>query len=218
MASTITPTQVRYNDPYQQTIFDFNTVDSKVYLSRESNKLLNVLGTNLVLKGCAASSPSIVIPSTVRTTINTGAVIQDETLIELLSTSTVDIDCSALVDTPTGGAHLVVFLGYTYLETAEANLASVDMFYVLFDGTVVDPLGRYTSAKYKVVLDVIDFSKVGTNVVSATTNASPTINIGGTTMYKRGLDPANMTMSSLISDAASGDVDYLMKRDYLLMQ
>ena len=59
MASTVTPTQTRYNDPYQQTIFDFNTPDSKVYISRESNKLLNAIGNNFVLKGMEMSTPQV---------------------------------------------------------------------------------------------------------------------------------------------------------------
>ena len=51
MASTIQPTQSRYNTPYDQTIFDFNTIDSKVYLARETNKILNIVGNDIVING-----------------------------------------------------------------------------------------------------------------------------------------------------------------------
>jgi len=69
MASTITPIQIRYNTPYDQQLFDFNTVDSKVYSSRETNKILNLIGSDVVIKGMTMSDPVIIGASTVRVTL-----------------------------------------------------------------------------------------------------------------------------------------------------
>lgn len=219
MASTITPTQTRVNDPYQQTIFQYNTADSKIYLSRESNKLLNVIGTDMVLKGMAMLAPSIIGLSTIRTNIDIGWAIQDSTLIQFTDSNNVDIDVSSLDDTPVGGAHLGVFLKYQYLQTIEANLASVDIFHIQYDGTVTNPSARFSSNSCRILLGVIDFTKSGTTVVSATINTNlSTLNVEGSIMYQRGANIDNMNLANIFSLAFKDDREYLLKRDFLLME
>jgi len=141
MSYTATPTQVRYNDPYDQTIFEFN--DGRMYLSKNANKLFNVIGNDVVIKGMEMSAPAIIGLDTVQTSIAAGWAICDETLIQFSEESIVDIDCSSLIDTTAGGAHLCVFLNYENIQTIEANLASVDLFHVEASGVVNDPLGRF---------------------------------------------------------------------------
>jgi len=219
MASTITPTQTRVNDPYQQTIFQYNTADSKIYLSRESNKLLNVIGTDMVLKGMTMLAPSIIGLSTIRTNIDIGWAIQDSTLIQFTDSNNVDIDVSSLDDTPVGGAHLGVFLKYQYLQTIESNLASVDIFHIQFDGTVTNPLSRFSSNSCRILLGVIDFTKSGTTVISATINTNlSTLNVEGSIMYQRGANIDNMNLANIFSLAFKDDREYLLKRDFLLME
>ncbi len=218
MASTITPTQTRINDPYDQSIFEFNTVDSKVYLSRESNKLLNIVGNEIVIKGMNMSDPTIVSSSTVRTTISSGWAIQDETLLNFTNTVTVDLDCAALVDTTTDGAHLGVFVNFEYLHTIEANLASVDMFHILSSGVVTDPDGRFSSNSHRILLGAINFTKSGSNVIAVSRYEPPTLLVSGVTKYVRGADPNNLNLPSLFEIAFREYREYLLKRDYLLAQ
>ena len=219
MASTITPTQTRVNDPYQQTLFQYNTADSKIYLSRESNKLLNVIGTDMVLKGMTMLAPSIIGLSTIRTNIDIGWAIQDSTLIQFTDSNNVDIDVSSLDDTPVGGAHLGVFLKYQYLQTIEANLASVDIFHIQYDGTVTNPSVRFSSNSCRILLGVIDFTKSGTTVISATINTNlSTLNVEGSIMYQRGANIDNMNLANIFSLAFKDDREYLLKRDFLLME
>lgn len=219
MASTITPTQTRYNDPYQQTLFDFNTVDSKIYLSRESNKLLNVVGNDIVIKDMIMSDPVVVPNSTVQTTISSGWAIQDNTLLQITdATTTVNIDCAALSDTPVGGSHLAAFLNYEYLHTIEANLLSIDMFHIQSDGTVTDPLYRFDPTRIRILLGIIDFTKSGSNVVSAIKNESTLLLVSGTYMTIRGNKPENIVLPNLFEIAFREHREYLLKRDYLFME
>jgi len=210
MAYTTTPTQTRYNDPYQQAIFESNT-DSKMYLSKESNKLLNVIGNDIVIKGMEMSNPTISPSDTVRTTIAPGWAIQDETLIQFTNTSSLDIDCSSLIDTTTGGAHLCVFLNYENIQTIEANLASVDLFHVEASGVVNDPLGRFKTRSCRILLGIIDFTKNGTSVSAVSKNDSTTLLVAGTTYYVRGMNPNNINIKYLIDVAFKDEREYLLK-------
>ena len=217
MASTITPTQIRINDPYQQTVFQYNTTDSKVYISRESNKILNVIGNDLVLKGLYMSDPVIVPTSTVSVNISAGWAIQDETLLEITDSSTLDIDCAALVDTDTGGAHLGIFINYQYIETVEPNLVSIDLFHIQTDGTVTDPLGRFTAA-CRILLGIINFTKIGPTVVAVSRNDFSSLVINGSIYYVRGLGLDNVVLPNLFETAFKEYREYLLKRDYLLSE
>lgn len=217
MAATVTPTQVRINDPYQEMIFQYNTADSKVYLSRESNKILNVIGNDLVLKGLDMSDPIIVPTSTVNVDISAGWAIEDETLVETTILATVDIDCAALTDTTIGGSHLGVFLNYKYLETVEPNLLSIDIFHIQADGTVTDPLGRF-GAGCRILLGAINFTKTGAAVTAVSRYDSATLLVNGTLFYIRGLNPSTIVLPNLFEIAFREHREYLLKRDYLLAE
>ena len=214
MSYTTTPTQVRYNDPYKQTIFEFS--DGKMYISKDSNKLFNVLGTDIVINGMQMSSPTRVGLDTIRTVIAAGWAIQDETLIQLTAVSIVDIDCSSLIDTTTGGAHLAVFLNYEHIHTAEANLAAVDLFHVESTGVVNDPFGRFDSKSCRILLGIIDFTKSGTTVTAYSTSTLQSLLVSGTTYYLRGLTSDNINIPNLFDIAFKDEREYLLKKDYLL--
>ncbi len=219
MASTITPTQTRVNDPYQQTIFQYNTVDSKVYLSRESNKLLNVIGNDVVLSGMGLSALTIVGSSTIRTMVGVGWAIQDTTLLQFTNSNNVDIDVAALDDTPVGGCHLGVFLRYEYLQTIEASIASIDIFHIQADGTVTNPLARFNTNTCRILLGIIDFTKSGATVISTYINTNlPTLNVSGVVMYQRGVNIDNINLANIFAITFRDDREYLLKRDYLLME
>ena len=218
MAATITPTQTRYNDPYQQTIFQYNTADSKVYLSRESNKLLNVVGNDIVIKDINMSDPVIIVPSTVRVTVNGGWAIQDTTLLQFTNANVVDIDCAALVDTPINGAHLAVFINYEYLQTIEAALASVDIFHIQANGDVTNFSERFSSSSCRILLGIIDFTKSGSIVIAASKNNYQTLNVAGATMTLKGQEDSHLNLPNLFEIAFKEYREYLLKRDFLSME
>lgn len=216
MASTIQPTQTRYNTPYDQTLFDFNTIDSKVYLARESNKILNIVGKDIVIKDMHMTDPVIVGASTVQVTIEPGMAIQDETLLKFTNSSTVDIDCSELDDTTVSGCHLGVFLNYQYLQTLETNDAKVEIYHIAADGTVTNPLGTYNIYNCRILLGVINFTKSGANVTAVERYTFPTLLVSGSTMYIRGEDPSHINLPNLFEIEFKEYSEYFIKRDLLM--
>jgi len=216
MASTIQPTQTRYNTPYDQTLFDFDTIDSKVYLSRETNKILNIVGNDIVIKEMNMTDPVIIGASTVRTSIGIGSAIQDETLLKFSSVSIVDIDCASLDDTTVSGCHLGVFLNYQYLQTMETNTAKVEIYHIAADGTVTNPLGTYNIYNCRILLGVINFTKSGANVTAVERYLSPTLLVSGSTMYIRGEDPSHINLPNLFEIAFREYSEYFIKRNLLV--
>ena len=216
MASTITPTQTRYNTPYDQIIFDYNTADSKLYLAQETNKILNIVGNDVVIKNMHMTDPTVIGASTVRASIGTGLAIQDETLLKFTSIATVDIDCASLDDTTVSGCHLGVFLNYQYLQTMETNTAKVEIYHIAADGTVTNPLGTYNIYNCRILLGVINFTKSGANVTAVERYLSPTLLVSGSTMYIRGEDPSHINLPNLFEIAFREYSEYFIKRDLLV--
>jgi hypothetical protein len=214
MAYTTTPTQLRYNDPYEQTIFEFS--DGKMYLPKNSNRLLNVIGNDIVIKGMEMSAPVIVGLDTIRIAIAAGWAIQDETLIQFTTSTTISIDCSSLIDTIVGEAHLAVFLNYENIHTAEANLAAIDLFHVESSGTINDPFGRFKTRSCRILLGIIDFIKSGTTVTSCSTSKLSTLLVSGQTHYLRGLNSININIPNLFNIVFKNEREYLLKRDFLM--
>ena len=216
MASTITPTQTRYNTPYDQIIFDYNTADSKLYLAQETNKILNIVGNDVVIKNMHMTDPTVIGASTVRASIGTGLAIQDETLLKFTSVSTVDIDCTALDDTPSSGCHLGIFLNYRSLKTLETNSAKIEIYHIASDGTITDPLGTFSNYTHRILLGVINFTKSGANVTAVERYLSPTLLVSGSTMYIRGEDPSHINLPNLFEIAFREYSEYFIKRDLLV--
>jgi hypothetical protein len=218
MASTIQPTQLRYNTPYDQTIFDFNTIDSKVYLARETNKILSIVGNDIVIKNMYMTEPVIIGASTVRASIGTGLAIRDETLLNFTSVSTVDIDCASLDDTTVSGCHLGIFLNYQFLQTMETNNAKVEIYHIAADGTVTNPLGTYNMYTCRILLGVINFTKTGANVTAVSRYSYPTLLVSGSTIYIRGEDPSQINLPNLFEVAFREYYEYFIKKDLLVSQ
>jgi hypothetical protein len=215
MANIVTPTQNRYNDAYSQVIYEFN--NSKFYLDRTANGILNALGQDLVLEGLELLTPTILTSDTVQVIVSAGWAIQDETLIQLSAASTVNIDCSSLVG---DGSFLAVFLKYQHFHTKEANLASIDIFHVDSTETVTDTLDRFDTSSCRILLGIINFTKVDLTVTQAsldTSTISKTIN--GQTYYIRGRNPDNINLDSDLFDISFEDrQEHLIKQDYLLAE
>lgn len=223
MASSITPSQVRYNDPYQNTIFDYNTPDSKVYLSRESNSILKAIGNNLVLNGLTLT-PTF-SGSTVYVNVGKGFAIHDLTLLELTSNiNSVDINVATLADTPIGGCHLAVFTSYQYIQTVEPNLMYLKIFHINSSGIIDAPDGMFNAVSDLILLGVINFTKSGTNVINSSLANIGSMSINGITYYNRGYDPNNMNLSGLITGAIESSTvlqeikSDLLKYDYLMSE
>jgi hypothetical protein len=160
MSNSYTPNQNRYDDPYQQRIYDYNTTDSRLYLSRAANFLLKSIGNNIVLDKLNILAVTQVEDEgviTVSANISAGYVIQDSTLLEL-GEGTLDLDVTSLGDTVHNSAHLVVLVDYKFIETIEPNVARVKLLWVSSTGSVL-PAIDYDPTRCLVLLGVISFDK-----------------------------------------------------------
>ena len=197
MAEYFTPTQERFNDPYQQRIFDYGTVDSRVYLSRATNMILKAIGNNVVLNGFTIGGLSGIGTSIISLTVSTGYAIQDSTLVQSEQIATLTIDVSTLVDTTTGGAHLGVFLDYEYLETVESNPAVIRLYHISSDGMTLTPAG-FDSARCLTLIGLIEFTKVAALVTAVSEITGGSLSINGTLFTVKGLTDSNINLLEML--------------------
>ncbi len=156
MSRVVTPEQLRFNDPYQQRIFQYDTQDSRVYLSRTSNYLLKSIGNDVVIKGFDVEEIKY-INDIIQVTLSPGLLIQDTTLIESLEPVTLELDISTL-DHCTG--HLIIYTNYQYIKSVELNEFRIKLAFISNDGLVISPLtDPWDKNKNRMFLNLYRFSK-----------------------------------------------------------
>lgn len=166
MAQYFRPDQERHIDPYEQRIFDYNTEDSKVYLSRDTNLLLKSIGNNIVLDGLFIVDLVQSVSNIISMTVQPGDVIQDWTYLEFKSTTpiTLDIDVTPYTDTVSDSDHLGVFVDYQFIHTATENPAYIRVYHVSADGEVISP-EPFDEARCMLLLAIIAFDKTDPNFI-----------------------------------------------------
>ncbi len=214
MADQATPIQERYIDPYMQRIFDYDTTDSRVFISRVTNLLLKSVGNNIVLFGLEPINlrPTISDPpsSIISVDITSGLAIQDYVLCDNLSgvgiepNITLTMDVAGLDDTTVGGAYLGIWINYQFLESMESNPFILKMYHVNSDGSGVNPAG-FDPLKNCTLVAILGFTKIGgvvTDVWSLPAVVDyqhwPTLLVGSTTYYLRGWENSNLNTNEII--------------------
>ncbi len=188
--ATITPNlQLRINDPYQQRLFDFNTSDSRLYLSRVSNQLLRTFGNDIVLKNFDILSITSQGPLA-KVSLNAGLAILDYTLIQIDdNVLNLELDVTPYDDT----GYLIVHMNYQFLQTVEENPCRIKFSYVDSTGSVVSPDG-WNWNKDRIILAIIEFTKNASNDITniqEINDVVKSINILGRTYYKKGYNPTD---------------------------
>lgn len=201
MAEYFEPTQSRYNDPYQQLIFDYGTVDSRVYLSRATNMILKAMGNNVICNGFNLAV-SGVGTSIATVTVGTGYAIQDSTLIQSTQVATLTINVSTLSDTTTGGAHLGIFIDYEYLESVVSNPMNIRLYHISSDGMTITPAG-FDTARCLTLVGVVDFTKPVATITAISVNVGETLSVYGSTKYIGGFDITNNINFAKIAASAA---------------
>jgi len=199
--ASITPTsQTSTLDPYQGTLFEFNNVDSRIYMSRAINSLLNVYGTDVVIEGFKVASFSFAA-NALHVTFTNGIAVVDQTLIETpnaIITTAYDTTGLNLVN-----ASISFFIHFRYLQQFAGNQFSIKSIFVDSAGSSL-PVDVYDINTDRVCLAVFDFDATGTVVTQRQSNTydpmqfranSNTLNIDG------GIVPVYPT--SIIADTVS---------------
>lgn len=169
MASQIVPTgQRQHLNPYGGRLFDFDTTDSRVYLTRAINTLYNAVGANCILEGLKITALNFNASNdVVSMTIGSGKAIVDSTLIEFPDSTDLQLDTSGLDDS----GNLVVSLGFSYVPTIYANRAVMKLLHVSQDGTQVLP-GDWFQNYDRIILALFDFDKTAKTVTNQTWNTA----------------------------------------------
>ena len=185
MARFATPTQqTKINDPYTQQLFPFNSTDGNVYLSRQTNFLLQAVGNDVVVSGLEVQSITVTDQTTVEITVGPGLIIQDSTLITIPSSTTVTLDTS-VYDSCFG--KLVLYTDFQYIESVGLNPLSIKLSYVANDGTFIAPLNDpWDWHRNRIYLEIYIFdNSSGSLSIKAQTHPN-FFYIGGRRYYRRG--------------------------------
>ncbi len=161
-------------------VFDFDTTDSRVYLTRSINTLFNAVGANCILEGLNITNLNYDAGSdTVSMTVGAGKAIIDSTLIEFPDSTDLELEVGGLDDT----GNLIVSMGFSYVPTIYANNCVMKLLHVSSDGSQVLP-GDFFKNYDSIILAIFDFDKTANTVTNQTWNTAieyKDIDILGTT-------------------------------------
>lgn len=123
-----------YIDPYNGTLFNYNTHQSRVYLGRSINSLLKVFGDNCIIDGMDIIDVQYE-NDILYCALNPGKIIIDTTLIEISEKIELELN-TAKYDTLAG--YFIVSIGFKYLRDKFENNAKFKLLYVDTHGVCDD--------------------------------------------------------------------------------
>jgi len=203
MSQYYQPQQKQYNTPYNQKILHQNIIDSKVYLSRTSNYLLNAIGNDLVLQGLEIDDIQILNNQTIQITLNIGLLIQDSTLIQLETKSILDINVRPYDQ---NNGYIIIYTEYQYLNIVQENNLNLKIAYITTDGEHINSDTQVWNPNTNRIL-LYRFSFRKTPTLSATNLTDTNFNIFNKLYYNFGTN--NFTnFAERLTDHAVNGPDY----------
>lgn len=195
MSNTITPeSQTRYIDPNQIRIFEYNTQDSKIYLSKNVNYLLNAIGNNIILDGMECHILNF-DNNIVNIKVDPGMIIIDSTLITIPETNLV-LTYENLNDLPYESAsRLIVHLNYQYLKQLYENNLVIKLSYI--NNNLVLPDGWQTN-RDNIIIGIFEYTlDENNNILSVIKSNDTNINFSEKTYYLNGYCPENIHFNKI---------------------
>jgi hypothetical protein len=163
--------------PYSQSLFDMGVQDSRVYLSRQVNNILQVFGSNVKISGLDVTinnNNQLINNKIASFTISPGKCIADTTLHVFPTSTTLELDVSPY--DPSG--YLVIVVSYKYIESLQQNRPIFKLLYVTQDGLDQLP-DAWSPSRDNLVLGVFKFNNQSPYDLNS--HNSGTISIGGNT-------------------------------------
>lgn len=152
--SHLSPNQYRSIDPYITRIKQYDTVDSQIYISESINQLLNMYGTDFVIKGFYPLYTDY-SDNKFEIILCGGIFIQNNVLIHIRENINLILDVSQY-DLENG--YLIIHPNYAYLDTPVDNSVRIMIQYVSKNGKHVLPNG-WTLDRDRLYFDIYEFDK-----------------------------------------------------------
>lgn len=209
--------QNRIIDPYQVRVFEENTINSHVFLSRVVNSLYTIFGNDIVIDGFDIDNTDISWTETDGSfVVNPGMCIHDTTLLKLNSKTSVHYPRLSARNADKG--RIVLFLRYQYLQTIEPNLFKIVANFIPTHENPI-PVETFNEDTDRTLIGIFEFEKDGADrILSITKTDEKYIDIKLATGIKRywlyGYDPDKMTMKKYISSIITGNSSIIWD-DYL---
>ena len=188
--------QLRILDPNQIKVFQTNTPESNIYLSKSVNNILNSIGNNIVLKGLDCILDSFT-DTNIIFKITNGNLIIDNTLIQISDEKEIFLTYNNLNSIPyDSNSRLIIHANYQYLQTITPNEIELKLSYVLNNNTIL-PEG-WQLLRDNVVLGIFEYTlDQNNNINSVTISEDKEITILGVIYTLYGYSEENINFTKL---------------------
>lgn len=188
---TVAPTsQRRYVDPYQVKVFQYDTDDSDVFLSRIANSVYRIFGDDIVIAGFEEEHITFTFTDTdVFFNFDPGMLIQDITLLQFETGGSVRLENVNNLD---HNGKLIVYCRYQFLNSLEDNPAYLCANYVSPSGY---PIYSWDHNRDRVLFGVYSFVKDATDrIISVIRDDVDYFTIAGKKFWILGRDPNALSL------------------------
>jgi len=156
-------------DPFNGRLFEFNNVDSRIYLTRHINTLLEIYGNDVIVEGLVIDPLSLSFNSgtnTLNFTITKGSAVVDSTLTQLIVDEAISINTTGLA---LSSASFAIFVNFQYLNQFGGNKMAFKTVWV--DSAGNSAVSTDIDVKDRLLLGIIDFDLAGLTVSIRATNS-----------------------------------------------
>lgn len=177
--------QNTYISPYEARIFEYDTQDSNVFISRIVNSVFKIFGDDIVIRGFDVNDISMAHNDDhVVVRVSPGTLIQDNTFIEVKDETSIKLDNVSGLDED---GRIVIHTNYKFLKTIEENPIHIGLNYISQSGS---PLYNWYHDKDRIILGIIEFTKDSSdNVADISISDDKSIEISGETYWLYGFSP-----------------------------
>ena len=148
---TIPKNQKRYLEPFKNRTYSYDNKHSNVFLSRYVNNILRTVGNDIIVRGLAVKPHINATATGIDFTIESGALIQDLTYIELPLDSNISIDAI----TSFSGHKIIIYTNWRHLDVVYSNPLKIEV--TLYDPITENTLTRWNSTTNRIILGIFNF-------------------------------------------------------------
>lgn len=176
--------QHRFIDPYEQRIYQYDTINSDVFLSRVVNSIFRIFGDDIVVHGFDVEDIQFThTEDDIIFRVSPGMLIQDQTLLEINDYTTTRLDGVSSLDQR---GKIVLYTRYQFLNTVEYNPVYMCVNFISRSG---NPLYSWDPNRDRTLLGIFEFTKdENDNVISVFKSSLESIQIVDKTYYLLGFD------------------------------
>jgi len=152
--------QYRFLEPFKNRVFQYDTKHSNLFLAHYTNNILRSVGSDVIVRGLTVTAGINTYANGLFFMIDPGAVIQDNTYIELATQNMLTIEDII----PFSNQYVIIYTCWRYLQTVYENPFKLGI--TLYNKETRTTLTAWNSMTNRIILGIFKFEVEDGRIIS----------------------------------------------------